>query len=152
MLFVSQSWPYDFLHEVCHSFTIAPPCHSHRMQGLSPEHLDSSQPLLIGTPEGSPWQSEVTVVTTPQVEWTDSLEHFQITNTREEFRLHPDSERFFTWANSSGDLIVVYSGSTSGPGDQDPFWSKDVFWRDLLVQVHLWFLKSTHLWFSKSLV
>jgi hypothetical protein len=55
------------------------------MQGLSLENLEGSQPLPISTPEGSPWQSEVTVVTTPQVERTDSLEHFRITNTREDF-------------------------------------------------------------------
>jgi hypothetical protein len=46
------------------------------MYGLSLEHLDGSQPLPTRTPEGSPWQSEVTVVTTPQVERTGSLEHF----------------------------------------------------------------------------
>jgi hypothetical protein len=34
-------------------------------------------------------------------------------------------------ANSSGDLIVVYSGSPSGPRDQDPFWSTGIFRRDL---------------------
>jgi hypothetical protein len=51
------------------------------MQDLSPEHLEGSQPLPTSTPEGSPRQSEVPVVTTPQVERTDSLEHFQITNT-----------------------------------------------------------------------
>jgi hypothetical protein len=38
------------------------------MQGLSPEHLDGSQPLPTGTPEGSPGPSEAIVVTTPQVE------------------------------------------------------------------------------------
>jgi hypothetical protein len=46
------------------------------MQGLSLEHLKGSQPLPTSTPEGSPRQGEVTVVTTPQVEQTDSLEHF----------------------------------------------------------------------------
>ena len=83
------------------------------MQGLSPEHLEGSQPLPTSSPEGSPQQSEVQDVTTPQVEAerTDSLERFRITNTREDFRLHPDSERFFMRANSSGDLIVLYSGS-----------------------------------------
>jgi hypothetical protein len=55
------------------------------MQGLSPEHLDGSQPFPTGTPEGSPRQSEATIVTTPQVESTDSLEPFRITNTREDF-------------------------------------------------------------------
>jgi hypothetical protein len=34
-------------------------------------------------------------------------------------------------ANSSRDLIVVYSGSPTRPGDQDPFWSTGVFRRDL---------------------
>jgi hypothetical protein len=66
------------LREVCHLFTIAPPRHSCRMQGLSPEHIEGSQPLPTSTPEGSPRQSEVTVVTTPQVERTDSLKHFRI--------------------------------------------------------------------------
>jgi hypothetical protein len=51
------------------------------MHDLSPEHLEGSQPLPTSTPGGSPWQSEVPVVTTPQVECTDSLEHFRITNT-----------------------------------------------------------------------
>jgi hypothetical protein len=46
------------------------------MQGLSPEHLEGSQPLPTSTPEGSPQQSEVQAVTTPQVEHTDSIEHF----------------------------------------------------------------------------
>ena len=55
------------------------------MQGLSPEHMDGTQPLPTGTLEGSPRQSEGIVVTTPQVERTDSLEHFRITNTREDF-------------------------------------------------------------------
>jgi hypothetical protein len=55
------------------------------MQGLSPENLEGSQPLPTSTPGGSPRQSEVPVVTTPQVERTDSLECFRITNTREEF-------------------------------------------------------------------
>ena len=76
-------------------FTIAPPRRSRRMQGLSPEHPDASQPLHTatpeGTPEGSPRQSEVPVVTPPhvdisevqdvstpppQVERTDSLGDF----------------------------------------------------------------------------
>jgi len=34
-------------------------------------------------------------------------------------------------ANSSGDLIVMYFGSLTGPGDQDPFWSTGIFRRDL---------------------
>jgi hypothetical protein len=46
------------------------------MQGLSPEHLEGSQPLPTSSPKGSPQQSEVQDVTTPQVERIDSLEHF----------------------------------------------------------------------------
>jgi hypothetical protein len=46
------------------------------MQGLSPEHLDGSQPFPTGTPEGSARQSEVTVITIPQVERVDSLAPF----------------------------------------------------------------------------
>jgi hypothetical protein len=38
------------------------------MQGLSPEHLEGSQPLPTSTPKGSPRQGEVIVITTPQVE------------------------------------------------------------------------------------
>jgi hypothetical protein len=55
------------------------------MQGLSPEHLEGSQPLPTSTPEGSPRQSEVIGITMPQVERTNSLKHFRITNTREDF-------------------------------------------------------------------
>jgi hypothetical protein len=62
------------------------------MQGLSPEHLEGSQPLPTSTPGGSPTLSEAPVVTTPQVERTDSLERFRITNTREDFRLPSDSQ------------------------------------------------------------
>jgi hypothetical protein len=55
------------------------------MQGLSPEHIEGSQPLPTSTSEVSPRKSEVTVVTMPQVEQTDSLEHFRIKNTQEHF-------------------------------------------------------------------
>jgi hypothetical protein len=51
------------------------------MQVLSLEHLEGSQPFPTSTPEGFPCEGEVTVVTTPLVEHTDSLEHFQITST-----------------------------------------------------------------------
>jgi hypothetical protein len=83
-------------------FTIAPPRRSRRMQGLSPEHPEASQPLHTATPEGSPHQSEVPVVTPPhmdisavqdvstpppQVERTDSLGDFRITNTIEDYRI-----------------------------------------------------------------
>ena len=77
------------------------------MQGLSPEHLDGSQPLPTNTPEGSPRQSEVLVVTpphvdtsdipvvtTPQVESTDSLEPFRITNTKEDYHIHRGERPF----------------------------------------------------------
>jgi hypothetical protein len=112
------------------------------MQGLSPEHLDDSQPLPTGTPEGSPHQSEVPVVTpphveisevpvvtTPQVESTDSLETFRITNTREDYRIRR-GERPFVQLNSSGEAVVTSSESTVGPFSgaegQDPFWSGDL--------------------------
>jgi hypothetical protein len=51
-------------------FTIAPPRRSRRMQGLSPEHPDVSQPLPTSTPEGSPPQSEVPVVTSQPLHTT----------------------------------------------------------------------------------
>jgi hypothetical protein len=105
------------------------------MQGLSPEHMEGSQPFPTSTPKGSPRQSEVPIITTPQVERTDSLEHFRITNTREDFRLHPDSERLFMRLNSSGDLVVTSSGSPVGPfpciEGQDLFWSMGVLRWDL---------------------
>jgi hypothetical protein len=43
------------------------------MQGLSPEHLDNSQTSPTGTPEGSPHQTEVPVVTSPHGETSDVL-------------------------------------------------------------------------------
>jgi hypothetical protein len=55
------------------------------MQGLPPENMEGSQPLPISSPEGSPQQSEVQYGTPPQVEITDSLEWFQITNSQEDF-------------------------------------------------------------------
>jgi hypothetical protein len=111
------------------------------MQGLSPEHPDDSQPLPTSTPEGSPHQSEVPVVTpphvdtsdvpvvtTPQVEHTDSLEDFRITNTREDYRIRR-GERPFVRLNSSEEAVVTSSESTVGPSHgvvgQDPFWSGD---------------------------
>jgi hypothetical protein len=55
--------------------TIAPPRRSRRMQGLSPEHPDISQPLHTatpeGTPQGSPHQAEAPVVTPPHEETSD---------------------------------------------------------------------------------
>jgi hypothetical protein len=105
------------------------------MQGLSPEHLDGSQPLPTTTPEGSPRHSEAIVVTTPQVERTDSLERFRITNTREDFRLPSDSQCPFRRLNSSRELVVTSSGSPIGPfpgvEGQDPFWSAGDFRRTL---------------------
>jgi hypothetical protein len=111
------------------------------MQGLSPEHLDDSQPLPTSAPEGSPHQSEVPVVTpphvetsdvpfftTPQVESTDSLEPFRITNTREDYCIR-HGERPFVRLNSSGEAVVTSYESTIGPfpGEegQEPFWSGD---------------------------
>jgi hypothetical protein len=62
------------------------------MKGLSPEHLEGSQPFPTSTPGVSPMLSEATVITTPQVEQNDSLERFRITNTREDFRLPSNSQ------------------------------------------------------------
>jgi hypothetical protein len=104
------------------------------MQGLSPEHLDGSQPLPKATPEDSPQQGEATVVTTPQVESTESLEPFPITNTREDFRIRR-GERPFMRLNSSGELVVTSSGSPVGPfpgvEGQYPFLSAGDFRRTL---------------------
>ena len=46
------------------------------MQGLPPENLEGSEPLPTRSPEGSPQQSEVQDITTPQVERTESLKRF----------------------------------------------------------------------------
>ena len=51
------------------------------MKGLPPKDLEGSQPLPTNSPEGSPQQSEVQDVVTPQVERTKSLEQFRITNS-----------------------------------------------------------------------
>jgi hypothetical protein len=133
-------------------FTIAPPRRSRRMQGLSPEHLDDPQPA--GTPEGSPHHTEVPVVTPPhgetsdipvvtpphgetsdvpvvttplpQVERTDSLDDFRITNTIEDYRVRR-GERPLRRLNPSEGTIVTSSEPTVGPSHgvvgQDPFWS-----------------------------
>jgi len=115
------------------------------MQGLSPEHPEASQPLHTatpkGTPEGSPHQSEVPLVTPPhvdtsevqyvstpppQVEHTDSLGDFRITNIVEDYRVRR-GERPIGQVNPSEETIVTYYESTIGPSNgvvgQDPFWS-----------------------------
>jgi hypothetical protein len=87
-------------------FIIAPPRRSRRMQGLSPEYPEASQPLHTTTPEGttedSPHPGEIPLVTLPhvdisnipevftplpQVEPTDPLAEFHITNTIEDYRI-----------------------------------------------------------------
>jgi hypothetical protein len=141
-------------------FTIAPPRRSCRMQGLSPEHLDDTQPSPTGTPEGSPHQTEVPVVTPPhgetsdvsvvttpppQVDRIDSLEDFRITNTREDYRIR-HREQPFVQLNPSEEAVVTSSESTVGPSSgvvgQNPFWS-GVFDESFSVLSHLWFMKST---------
>jgi hypothetical protein len=61
-------------------FTIAPPRRSRRMQGLSLEHLEASQPLHMttheGTPEDSPCLGEIPLVTLPHVDISDVPEVF----------------------------------------------------------------------------
>jgi hypothetical protein len=64
------------------------------MQGSSPEHLDESQPLPTATPEDSPQHGEAAIVITPQVESTESLEPFRITNTREDYRIRRGERTF----------------------------------------------------------
>jgi hypothetical protein len=55
------------------------------MQGLPLEDLEGSQPFPTNSPKGSPQQSEVQDIFTPPVQRTNSLERFQITNSREDF-------------------------------------------------------------------
>jgi hypothetical protein len=85
------------------------------MKGLPPEDLEGSQPLPTNPLEGSPQQSEVQDIDTPQVERTNSLEWLGITNSQEDFQLPTDSERHIVRVNSSGDIIVQSSGSPTGP-------------------------------------
>jgi hypothetical protein len=115
------------------------------MQGLSPEHPDVSQPLHTatpgGTPEESPRQGEIPLVTLshmdisdiqdvstppPQVECTDPLGDFRITNTIEDYRIRR-GERPVERVNPSEETAVTFSESTVGPSHgvvgQDPFWS-----------------------------
>jgi hypothetical protein len=128
-------------------FTIAPPRRSRRMQGLSPEHPEASQPLHTATPEGTPEDSprpgEIPLVTLPhvdisdvpevftpppQVESTDPLADFRITHTIEDYRIRR-GERPVGRLNPSEETIVTSSESTAGPSHgvvgQDPFWSGD---------------------------
>jgi len=105
------------------------------MQGLPPKNLEGSQPLPTNSPEGSPQQSEVQDIATPQVERTNSLEWFRITNSREDFRLPPDSERRIVQVNSSRDIVVQSSGLPTRtfirPEGQDPFWTTSIFRWDI---------------------
>jgi hypothetical protein len=128
-------------------FTIAPPRCSRRMQGLSPEHPEASQPLHTTTPEGTPKDSprpgEIPLVTIPhvdisdipevstpppQVESTDPLVDFRITHTIEDYRIC-HGERPVRRLNPSEETIVTSSESTAGPSHgvvgHDPFWSGD---------------------------
>ena len=77
------------------------------MQGLSPEHLETSQPLHATTPEDTPEDSprpgEIPLVTLPhvdisdvpkvftpppQIQTTDPLAEFRITNTIEDYHIY----------------------------------------------------------------
>jgi hypothetical protein len=128
-------------------FTIAPPRRSRRMQGLSPEHLKASQPLHTTTPEGTPEDSprpgEIPLVTLPHVDISDVLEvftpppqvdptnplaEFRITNTIEDYRIRR-GERPSGRFHLSGETLAVSSKSIAGPSHgvvgQDPSWSGD---------------------------
>jgi hypothetical protein len=117
------------------------------MQGLSPEHPDVSQPLHTATPEGtpeeSPRQGEIPLVTLshvdisdvqdvstppPQVERTDPLGDFRITNTIEDYHIR-HGERPIGGVNPFEETAVTSSESTVGPSHgvvgQDPFWSSN---------------------------
>jgi len=69
------------------------------------------------------------------VERTDSLDRFQVFNSPEDFRLHPNSERHILRLTSSGELFVQSSRSPNGlflgPKGQDPFWAIEIFRQDL---------------------
>jgi hypothetical protein len=117
------------------------------MQGLSPEHPEASQPLHTATPEGTPEDSprpgEIPLVTLPhveisdvpevftpppQVEPTDPLAEFRITNTIEDYRIRR-GERPSGHFHLSGETLVTSSESIAGPSHgvvgQDPFGSGD---------------------------
>jgi hypothetical protein len=116
------------------------------MQGLSPEHPDASQPLHTTTPEGTPEDSpcpgEIPLVTLPhvdisdipevftpppQVQTTDPLAEFRITNTIEDYRIRRGerpSGRFHLsgeYLPSTESIVGPYHGVVG----QDPSWSGD---------------------------
>ena len=114
---------------------------------MSPEHPEASQPLHTTTPEGTPEDSprpgEIPLVTLPhvdisdvpevftpppQVETTNPLAEFRITNTIEDYRIRRGdrpSGRF----HLSKETLVTSSESIAGPSHgvvgQDPSWSGD---------------------------
>jgi hypothetical protein len=127
-------------------FTIAPPRRSRRMQGLSPEHPEASEPLHTATPEGTPEDSprpgEIPLVTLPhvdisdvpevftpppQVDPTDPLAEFRVHNTIEDYRIHR-GERPTGRFHLSGDDLPP-TESIAGPSHdvvgQGPSWSGD---------------------------
>jgi hypothetical protein len=116
------------------------------MQGLSPGHLEASQPLHTTTPEGTPEDSprlgEIPLVTLPHVDISDvpevftpppqtqtidPLTEFRITNTIEDYRIRRGerpSGRFHLFGD---DLPATESiaGPYHGVVGQDPSWSGD---------------------------
>jgi hypothetical protein len=116
------------------------------MQGLSPEHPEASQPLHTTTPEGTPEDSprpgEIPLVTLPhvdisdvpevftpppQVQTTDPLAEFRITNTIEDYRIRRGERPSGRFHLSGDDLPSTESiaGPSHGVVGQDPSWSGD---------------------------
>jgi hypothetical protein len=127
-------------------FTIAPPRHSRRMQGLSPEHPEASEPLHTTTPEGTPEDSphpgEIPLVTLthmdvsnapevftppPQVDPTDPLDEFRVHNTIEDYRIRRGERPFGRFHLYGDDLPPPESivGPSHGIVGQGPTWSGD---------------------------
>jgi hypothetical protein len=102
------------------------------MQGLPLEDPEGSQPLPTNPPEGSPQQSEVQDNIPSQAERTDSLDNFRIvSDSLDAFRIPPGYERHILRLNSSRELVVDTSGipigPLTGPKNEDPFWTTDIF-------------------------
>jgi hypothetical protein len=116
------------------------------MQGLSPEHPETSQPLHATTPEDTPEDSprpgEIPLVTLPhvdisdvpevftpppQVETTDPLAEFRIHNTIEDYRIRRGERPLGRFHLSGDDLPPTESiaGPSHGVVGQDPSWSGD---------------------------
>jgi hypothetical protein len=109
-----------------------PPRCSCGTQGISPEDLKGSKPFHNNPPEGSPQQRKVQDTITSQEEGFSSLESFHIiTDSLEDFRIPSGYGRHILRLNLSRELVVdnfgIPTGSLTGPENENPFWTTDIF-------------------------